>query len=307
MKSAIKKKSNTPGIWQIIRKNKTLYLFMLPFMLVFFIFTVWPVVFSFLLSFTSFNVFETPRFVGWDNYTRLFVGDEVFGIALNNTFVFAVVTGPVSYVLSLFFAWVINDLPKRIRSLMTLVFYIPSISGNIFAIWLIVFDGDIYGYLNSFLMRAGFIDDPIQWLKDPRFMMLVVIIVQLWISLGVSFLAMRAGFNTIDRQYYEAAAIDGIRNRYQELWHITLPMMKPHLMLSAVLSITAAFGSFQVASTMTGFPSVNYATHTIMHHMIDYGYLRFERGYAAAIATLLFAVSFLTNQLFQKLLGKVGK
>lgn len=294
------------GKWQLIKNNKTLYLFLLPFMLVFFVFTVWPVILSFILSFTNYNVFETPKFVGWNNYTRLLAADEVFGTAVSNTFIFAIITGPVSYFLCLFFAWVINDLPQKLRSIMTLIFYVPSISGNVYTIWLIVFDGDIYGYLNSFLMNMRFIDDPIQWLQDPNYMMMVVIIVQLWISLGVSFLTMRAGFNTIDRQYYEAAAIDGIRNRYQELWHITLPMMKPHLMLSAVLSITSAFGSYQVASTMTGFPSTDYATHTIMHHMLDYGFIRFERGYAAAIATLLFAVSLLINKLVNRLLRRVG-
>lgn len=290
-----------------IKQNKEAYILMLPFLLVFGIFTVWPVILSIGLSFTSYNVLQFPVFIGWKNYLRLFLQDEIFSIAVKNTLIFAMITGPVSYILCLLFAWVINELPKKTRTFMTLVFYAPSISGSIFTIWLIVFDGDMYGYLNSFLMRTGLISDPIQWLKDPKYMMIVVIVVQLWVSLGTSFLTMRAGFTTVDKQYYEAAAIDGVKNRWQELWFITLPMMAPHLMLAAVLAITASFGAEQVATAMTGFPSTDYATHTIMHHMRDYGSIRYERGYASAIATILFLTCIGVNKLIQRFLRKVGK
>lgn len=289
-----------------LKRYKEAYMLMLPFMVVFTVFTVWPVLLSMVLSLTSYNVLEKPSFIGWQNYVRLFVRDEVFSIAVKNTLLFALITGPVSYILCLLFAWIINELPKRLRTIMTLVFYAPSISGNIYTIWLLVFDGDMYGYLNSFLMRTGFISDPVQWLRDPKYMMAVVIIVQLWVSLGTSFLTMRAGFTTIDNQYYEAGAIDGIKNRWQELWFITLPMMAPHLMLAAVLAITASFGAEQVATAMTGFPSTDYATHTIMHHMRDYGSIRYERGYASAIATILFLTSIGVNKLTQRFLRKVG-
>ena len=188
-----------------------------------------------------------------------------------------------------------------------MVFYAPTLSNAVFTIWLIVFDGDIYGYLNSFLLGLGFITEPIQWRTDPTYMMAVVIVVQLWVSLGTSFLTLRAGFNTVDRQYYEAAALDGVRNRFQELWYVTLPMMAPHLMLSAVLSITATFTTANVATVMTGFPSVNYATHTVMHHLQDYATIRYERGYASAIATVLFLMSLLMNKLAQKVIGRLGK
>lgn len=289
-----------------LKRYKEAYILMLPFMVVFAVFTVWPVLLSMILSLTSYNVLEMPSFIGWQNYVRLFVRDEVFSIAVKNTLLFALITGPVSYILCLLFAWIINELPRKTRTIMTLVFYAPSISGSIYTIWLLVFDGDMYGYLNSFLMKAGFISDPVQWLKDPKYMMVVVIIVQLWVSLGTSFLTMRAGFTTIDKQYYEAGAIDGIKNRWQELWFITLPMMAPHLMLAAVLAITASFGAEQVATAMTGFPSTDYATHTIMHHMRDYGSIRYERGYASAIATILFLTSIGVNRLIQRFLRKVG-
>ncbi|MHB8963988.1 MAG: carbohydrate ABC transporter permease [Saccharofermentanales bacterium] len=300
------KKQPLAGI-QKMKQYREAYLLMLPFLVVFFVFTVWPVLLSIVLSFTSYNVLEMPRFIGWQNYVRLFVQDEIFSIAVKNTLLFALVTGPVSYILCLLFAWIINELPRRTRTIMTLVFYAPSISGSIYTIWLLVFDGDMYGYLNSFLMKAGFISDPIQWLKNPQYMMAVVILVQLWVSLGTSFLTMRAGFTTIDKQYYEAGAIDGVKNRWQELWFITLPMMAPHLMLAAVLAITASFGAEQVATAMTGFPSTDYATHTVMHHMRDYGSIRYERGYASAIASLLFLTSIGVNRIVQRFLRKVGQ
>lgn len=294
-----------PRLSEII-KYRASYVMMLPFMLIFLTFVIIPVVATIVLSFTRFNVLENPVFIGWQNYTRLFFVDDVFSMALKNTLTFAVITGPVSYVLCFFFSWIIHDLPRRIRSVMTLVFYAPSISGSLFTICLIVFDGDIYGYLNSALMKIGMIHEPIQWLTDPGYMMGVVIIVQLWVSLGTSFLAMTAGFNTIDQQYYEAAAVDGIKNRWQELYYITIPMMTPHLMLSAVLSITAAFNSYSVAVSMTGFPSTGYATYTLMHQMVDYGSIRYERGYACALATLLFLACFSINKVIQRVLGKVG-
>lgn len=290
-----------------LKRNGTGYLLMLPYLAVFAVFTVWPVVMSLVLSFTSYNVFEAPRFLGFDNYIDLFFRDTVFLTALQNTFLISLIVGPVGYLLSLFLAWMVNEYRNPWKTILTVIFYAPTLSNAVFTIWLIVFDGDIYGYLNSFLLNLGFITEPIQWRTDPTYMMAVVIVVQLWVSLGTSFLTLRAGFNTVDRQYYEAGAIDGIKNRFQELWYITLPMMAPHLMLSAVLSITATFTTANVATVMTGFPSVNYATHTVMHHLQDYATIRYERGYASAIATVLFLMSLLMNKLAQKAIDRIGK
>ena len=294
------------GARRYMRRNGSGYLMMTPYLLIFAVFTVWPVLLSLLLSFTTYNVFEAPRFLGFDNYVDLFFRDQVFLTALQNTFLISLIVGPVGYLLSLFLAWMVNEYKNPWKTLLTVVFYAPTLSNAVFTIWLIVFDGDIYGYLNSFLLGLGFITEPIQWRTDPTYMMAVVIVVQLWVSLGTSFLTLRAGFNTVDRQYYEAAALDGVRNRFQELWYVTLPMMAPHLMLSAVLSITATFTTANVATVMTGFPSVNYATHTVMHHLQDYATIRYERGYASAIATLLFLTMIGANQLVQRLLRKIG-
>lgn len=290
-----------------LKKNKHNYILMSPYMLIFFTFTVIPVVFSLLLSFFYFNMLEFPRFVGWQNYSRLFLNDDVFLIALKNTFLFAVITGPISYIACFLFAWIINELSPKVRAFMTLIFYAPSISGNVFFIWLIVFSSDSYGYLNGFLMKAGFILEPIRWLQDEKYILAIVMIVQLWLSLGTSFLAFIAGLQTIDKSLVEAASVDGIRNRWQELWFVTLPSMRPQLMFGAVMQITASFAVADISVALAGFPSVNYAAHTVVTHLMDFGTIRFEMGYASAIATVLFGLMIGTNLITQKLLRKIGE
>ncbi|WP_240644545.1 carbohydrate ABC transporter permease [Paenibacillus paeoniae] len=290
-----------------IKRQKHSYILLAPYYLLFCLFTVLPVVLSFLISFTHFNMLEFPRWVGWQNYTRLFLEDDVFLIALKNTLLFVAVTGPLSYIMCFIFAWLINDLPPKLRAFVTLIFYAPSISGNIYFIWLIIFSGDMYGYLNGFLMKAGFADEPILWLQDPQYILIIIMIVQVWLSLGTSFLAFIAGLQNVDPSLYEAGAMDGIRNRWQELWFITLPSMRPQLMFGAVIQITSSFAVAEVSMNLAGFPSVQYAGHTIVTHLIDYGSIRFEMGYASTIATVLFAIMLGTNLLTQKLLKKVGE
>jgi len=302
----VKKRLSPDSLGARLYKNRHFYVLMLPFFLIFFVFTVWPVLMTIGLSFTSYNVFEAPKFVGWDNYINLFVNDDVFGIAMKNTWVFALITGPLGFFLSLFFAWIINEMPRGVREMMTLIFYAPAIVGANYTIWLIIFDGDIYGYLNSLLLNLHLIREPILWLKDPDYMLVSVVVVQLWASLGTSFLTMRAGFNTVDRSLLEAGLVDGIRNRYQEFWYITLPELKPQLMFGAVMSITGSFGMGDMLTGVFGFPSSNYALHTLVHHLQDYGNVRFEMGYACAIAVLLFILMVGANQIVQRLLRKVG-
>ncbi len=302
-----KRTSRLAVTWKEIKKNKHCYLMMSPYMIIFFTFTVLPVAFSLILSFFYFNMLEFPRFVGWQNYSRLFLNDDVFMIALKNTLLFAVITGPVSYIACFVFAWIINELSPKVRAVMTLVFYAPSISGNVFFIWLIVFSGDSYGYLNGFLMKAGFILEPVQWLTNESYILPIIMIVQLWLSLGTSFLAFIAGLQNIDKTLVEAGAVDGIKNRWQELWFITLPSMRPQLMFGAVMQITSSFAVAEVSTALVGFPSVNYAGHTIVTHLMDYGTIRFEMGYASAIATFLFLLMVGSNKLTQKLLRRVGE
>lgn len=291
-----------------IKKSKVSYYMLAPYFLLFFLFTILPVIASMILSFTHFNMLEWPSFAGWGNYLRLFLDDEIFMIALKNTLIFAVITGPLSYVLCLLFAWIINEFSGKLRAFLTLIFYAPSISGNAFMVWLIILSGDRYGYLNGLLMRWSLIFEPIQWLRDERFILPVLIVVQLWLSLGTGFLTFIAGLQTIDKSQYEAAAIDGVSNRWQELWFITLPAMKPQLLFGAVIQITQSFAVADISLQLAGNPSVNYAGATIVTHLMDFGSgIRYEMGYASAIATVLFILMLGTNKLVQKLLGRVGE
>lgn len=287
-----------------MKKNKTNYLMMAPYMALFFLFTVIPVISSIGLSFTYFNMLEFPQWRGWLNYIRLFFDDDVFLIAVKNTLLFAFITGPVSYFLCLIFAWFINELSPKVRAFMTLLFYAPSISGNLFVIWSFIFSGDSYGLVNGTLMKLGFLNEPIQWLQDPQYMMTIIIMVQLWLSLGASFLAFIAGLQGIDNSLYEAGAIDGIRNRWQELWYVTLPSMGPQLLFGAVMQISSAFAVSDICEQLAGFPSTDYAAHTVVTHIKDFGTVRYEMGYASAIATVLFITMILTNNVIRYLLRK---
>jgi multiple sugar transport system permease protein len=289
-----------------VYKNRICYIFLAPYFIVFSLFFVAPLVISVFYSFTYFNILEPPRFIGLRNYINLLLGDDVFLIAMRNTFIMAAITGPVGYIAAFLFAWFINELPRYIRAFVTLIFYAPTISGAVYMIWALIFSGDAYGYINGLLMSLGILDQPVLWLTDPAFMMPVILIVILWMSLGAGFLAFIAGLSTIDVSLYEAGLVDGITNRWQELWYITLPNMKGMLMFGAVMAITQSFGVADVTVALAGFPSTDYAVHTVVNHLIDYGSIRFEMGYASAIATILFLTMILCNYFIQKMLKRVG-
>ncbi|MBQ7387256.1 MAG: sugar ABC transporter permease [Clostridia bacterium] len=293
--------------WKEMKRNKTAYFMLAPFFILFIIFTVLPVVLSIFLSLTDFNMLQMPNWKGIDNYVRLFLHDDIFMLAVQNTVIFACITGPVSYLLSLLVAWFVNELPPKIRAVVTLIFYAPSISGQVYLIWKTLFSSDSYGWANATLTKLGIINQPILWFEDAEYVMPLCIVVALWTSLGTAFLSFIAGFQTVDRSMYEAAAVDGVKNRWQELWYITLPTMKPQMMFGAVLAITNSFGFGAVVDALCGFPSVDYAAHTIMHHLSDYGGARYEIGYASAIAVVLFIIMFASNILVKKALGKVGE
>ena len=301
------KKSHNNNLFSVLRKYKDDYLFMLPFYTVFFLFSILPVVISIIFSFTYFNVVEPPRFIGLANYFKLFLEDELFMKSLSTTVVLAVVTGPVSYILCFVVAWMVNEFNHKLRTVLTLLFYTPTLTGGLSAIWMIVFSGDQYGTANGILMSLNVIHDPIQWLTNTKYMMGVCIVVIIWMSLGTSFLSFTAGFRSIDTNMYEAGAIDGIRNRFQELWYIILPTMKPQLMFGAVMCITTSFGVGTVISQIFGFPSTAYHLYTLVHMLEDYGGLRFEMGYASAVATILFIIMVVINKFVQGLIAKVGR
>lgn len=300
------RKHNAEVAWKKMKRSKMCYLFLAPYAILFAMFFIAPVVVSIFFSFTYYNILEAPRFIGLQNYISLILEDDIFLQAIKNTLMIAVITGPLGYIMSFLFAWLINELPRWVRSVAVVVFYAPSIAGNCFVIFSVLFRGDAYGHVNALLMNMGIIDKPILWLINPTYMLPVCMLVILWMSLGTGFLSFVAGLQGVDRSQFEAGYMDGIKNRWQELWYITLPNMKPMLMFGAVMSITQAFGVCDVTMTLCGYPSTDYAARTIVTHLFDYGYSRFEMGYACAIATILFLMMILCNKAIQSLLRRVG-
>ena len=294
-------------LWYQIKRSKSSYFMIAPYFILFFFFTVLPVAMAVGFSFTYYNMLEMPTFVGWQNYIKLFLEDDIFMKSLKNTLLLAVVTGPVSYMLCLLFAWIINEFKGKLRAFLTLIFYAPSICGNAYIVWNLILTGDRYGYLNGILLKLGVLDEAVQWMQTEKYVLPFLIVVQLWLSLGTGFLSFIAGLQTVDKSMYEAAALDGVKNRWQELWYVTLPAMKPQLMFGAVMQITSSFAIADVSLNLAGNPSVNYAGATVVTHLLDYGTVRLEMGYASAIATILFLLMVGSNQLIQKLLRRVGE
>ena len=283
------------------RKNGVGYLFILPFLILFFIFVIIPVVVSIFVSFTNYNMLQAPTLVGFNNYKLLLTDDDVFIIALKNTLVFAFITGPIGYIMSFLVAWVINTLVAK--NVFALAFYAPSITSSVAmsTVWLVFFSNDRYGYINNFLIESGLISSPILWTLNSNYILTVIMIITVWMSMGTGFLVFLAGLQGINKAYYEAAAIDGISSRVKELWYITLPMMKPQLLFGAINAIVGSFSVFDISVSVAGLPSTNYAGHTIVTHLYDYAFIRFQMGYATAISVILFIITFILGRIVMHL------
>lgn len=287
------------------QRNIRGYGFMAPFLVLFFVFSVLPVLISIFLSFTDYNMMEAANIVGLDNYKNLFLTDQEFLIALKNTFVFAFVSGPLSFIASFIMAWIINRL-KRFRTAFSLAFYAPSITSGVAlsAVWLYFFSPDSYGLINSVMMRIGIFSKPIQWTLDSRYILGVVIFISVWMGMGNGFLTFLAGFQNLAPDVYEAGMLDGVKNSTQELWYLTLPQMKPQLLFGAINSAVSSFGVFDIAVAVAGMPSPNYAAHTLVTHLYDYAFIRFEMGYASAVSVVLFSLTFVMGRVFMKVFSE---
>lgn len=301
----------------VLKKNKTrssfggsevsLFTLSLPFLILFFLFTVLPILASLVLSFCSYDMLSSPKFVGLDNFLRMFVTDDMFMTITVNTLVLAVATAPAGFLLSYVLAWFINEFNPKVRAFMSFLFYAPALVGNAYFIWQIAFSSDSYGYINSLLLSIGLINEPILWLSTPTYITPIIIAITIWSSMGVSFLADIAGLQGLNVSLFEAGAIDGIRNRWQELWYITLPCMKEILLFGAVMQIASAFSIGVVITTLCGYPTVNNCADTIVMYLADIANTRMEMGYAAAISIFLFAMMALFRHFVAKLLNKMGK
>lgn len=284
------------------------YLMLLPYILLFSTFILVPVLIAVYLSFTYFDVINTPTFTGLLNYISLFTQDEVFlKFVLPNTFLYALIVGPGGYVLSFLLAWMLAQIQPIPRTILALCIYTPSMLGQVFigVIWKTIFSGDQSGWINSILLRWGLIDTPVQFLLTKDYFMLIMIIVSLWSAMGIGFLAMISGILNIDQELYEAAYVDGLKNRFQEIIYITVPSMKPQMLFGAVMAIVNAFNMGWIGVTLSGAnPTPEYSGQLITNHIDDYGFIRYEMGYAAAISVVLLLIVYAFNVVAHRLFGE---
>jgi multiple sugar transport system permease protein len=288
-----------------ISKEGSAYGFVSMYALFFTVFIIVPVAMASLLSLSFFDTVQLPSFIGLKNYLTLLTQDDIFmRYVLPNTITFAVIVGPGGYILSFVLAWMLAQLPKLPRTLLALILYSPSMTTAVAmsVVWKTLFSGDQSGYLNSFLLQLNLIQQPIQWLQSPQYLMLIMTIVTLWGSMGVGFLALLAGILEIDPELYEAGSLDGISNRFQEIIHITIPSMKPQMLFGAVMAIVATFQAGTIGVVLSGSnPTPQYAGQLIVNHIEDFGFLRYEMGYAAAVSVVLLLMILLFTRVANRL------
>jgi multiple sugar transport system permease protein len=287
-----------------MKQHRVSYAMISPFFLLFVVFTVIPVLAAIYTSLTAFDMFRMDRLFSYDlsNYTRM-VEDTVLLKAMQNTLVFLIFTGPFGFVFAFLMAWLINEMPRRVRVFLTVLFYAPSVSGNAFFVFTYFFSGDQYGILNGMLMRMGAIVEPILWFSNTDYNLIVCVIIQIWMSLGIGFIAFIAGFQSIDESQYEAGTMDGVHNRFQELWYITVPNMKNMLLFAAVIQIANSWSVGAVTAALTGgHTSIGYSTTTLINLITDYASVRYEMGYACALGVLLFVLVVLSKKIIFRLL-----
>lgn len=298
----VKKKMNKT------KKFNTSFLFVLPYAIIFFLLIVLPILIAIFLSFTYYNSVQAPTFIGITNYINMFTSDTDFlQYAIPNTVKYALIIGPVGYALAFFLAWVLAQIPHKLRTVLAIVLYSPSLTGAVMmgVVWKVIFSGDSTGYLNYFLMNLGVIDTSVQWLQDKSIIFGIMIFTGLWQSMGVGFLAMLSGILNINQELYEAAYVDGLKTRWQEIFYITIPSMRPQMLFGAVMALVGTFNAYGMAVSLSGStPPPQFAGWLIVDHMYDYGFARFEMGYASALSVILLLIVLYTNSLASKVLGE---
>jgi multiple sugar transport system permease protein len=282
--------------------------FVMPYVIMFVVFIVIPVIIAIGLSFTYFNTIETPNVIGLRNYIELITRDEVFmQYVLPNTIRFAFIVGPVGYMMSFFLAWMLAQIPHKPRTILAIVLYSPSMTAGVAmgVVWTVMFSGNTMGYLNAWLLNFGLIQEPIQFLTSPEYLMNIMMIVSLWGSMGVGFLAMLAGILNIDQTLYEAAYVDGMRNRWQEIFYITIPSMKPQMLFGAVMAVVGTFQIGAIGVQLSGAnPTPQYAGQLMVNHIEDFGFIRYLMGYASAISVVLLILIYSISKVTFSLLGE---
>lgn len=287
------------------RTDWNIWIYLGPYLLLFFLFIIVPVLIAIGLSFTYFNSIEFPSFIGLKNFVSLLTQDAVFmQYVVPNTLKFSLIVGPGGYILSFLMAWMLAQIPHKPRTVLALILYSPSMTAGVAmtVLWTVIFSGDASGYLNGILLDLQLITQPIQWLQSPEYLMAIMVIVTLWTSMGVGFLAMLSGILNINQEIYEAGYIDGIRNRFQEIIFITIPSMKPQMLFGAVMAVVNTFQAGAIGVALSGTnPTPQYAGQLMVNHIEDYGFIRYEMGYAAAISVVLLLVVYLFSIVARRL------
>jgi multiple sugar transport system permease protein len=294
------------GISSIIGKmdKHAVFWLQLPFIVLFLLFIIIPTVVAFVLSFTDFNSIQSPNWVGAENYINILTNDDVFaGHALPNTIKFAIIVGVFGYILSFVLAWILAQVPRVPRTIMAAMLYLPSMTGPTMMqnVWQIIFAGDKVGYLNALLLKLDIIQTPIIWLSDSNYIMTIMIVVSLWSCMGIGFLSMLAGILNVNRELYEAAHIDGVSNRLQEVIYVTIPAIKPHMMFGAIMSIVNAFQNANIGVQLSGAnPTPGYGGQLLITHADEHAFVRYEMGYSAAISVIVLIIIWVISQLSKK-------
>lgn len=290
------------------RKFNDAYMFVLPYFLIFFFFVILLIVISVVLSMTYYDTINFPTFVGLRNYINLFTQDSDFmQFALPTTIKYALIIGPGGYIISFVMAWLLSQISHRIRTVLAIILYSPSLTSGVLmaVIWKVVFSGDTRGYLNYFLLDLGFINEPVQWLQDTNMIFGIMIFVGLWSSMSVGFLAILSGILNVDKDLYEAAYMDGMKNRWQEIFYITIPSMKPQMLFAAVMAVVGTFNAAGLATALSGsYPPPQLAGWMIVDHMYDFGFSRYEMGYASAMSVVLLSLVMFFYFVSTKLFGE---
>ena len=287
------------------------WILLFPFLLLFLTLIILPIICAIGLSFTDYNGMETPDITFWDNYIRIFSKDSVFmQKILPNTIIYAVLVGPGGFILAFFMAWLLSQLNDIPRTILAVVLYLPSMTAGVTVstVWAVIFSGDRTGYLNSLLLRLNLIQSPITWLQNETTLMPIMIIVALWSSMGIGFLSILSGIMNVNKELYEAARLDGVKNRVQEALYVTIPSIRPQLLFGAVMAVVNAFNSAGLGVQLSGSnPTPGYAGSVIVNHIDDYGFIRYEMGYAAALSVVLLLIISLASKVAHKLFGDNDK
>lgn len=296
---------------QILKRVKgffdhhSIFFLQLPFLSLFVVFIIIPVIVAIGLSFTDFNSIERPNVVGLDNYVNILTDDAIFmEHALPNTIQFSIIVGVGGYFLSFFLAWSLAQISKLPRTIMAIILYLPSMTSGVMlsTVWQVIFAGDKVGYLNSILLKLDVIQKPIIWLSDSKYLLLIMIVVSLWSSMGVGFLAMMAGILNVNKELYEAAYIDGVKNRFQEILYVTIPAIRPFMMFGAVMAIVNTFQNGSIGVMLSGTnPTPGYAGQLLVTHAEEYAFIRYEMGYGAALSVIILILIWVISQISKRL------